>query len=273
MGNTLRTLSRRSEQRQETPPARLDPEDRAQNEPFTCEICIEPMLSPRKFKNRESCSHPFCSDCIVKYIAVKLECNAAKIQCPALDCAEFLDPIACRTLLGPQLFVKWCDVLCEAAVLEWDRCYCPNRNCSVLIVNECGGTVKRSKCPSCKVLLCFHCKLPWHAGFRCEESRELRDRNDVAFGVLAEQKRWARCPRCRHFVERIEGCKIINCRCGISFCYKCGKQVHQHWCGCDTASCCCIWTWKLLIFFLIVMFFYFIMWGFGRKHGYARLTP
>nr|GMD02578.1 probable E3 ubiquitin-protein ligase RNF217 [Ipomoea batatas] len=147
------------------------------------------MLSPRKFKNRDSCSHPFCSDCIVKYIAVKLECNAAKIQCPALDCGEFLDPIACRTLLGPQL-----------------------RNCSVLIVNECGGTVKRSKCPSCKVLLCFHCKLPWHAGFRCEESRELRDRNDVAFGVLAEQKRWARCPRCRHFVERIEGCKIINCR-------------------------------------------------------------
>nr|GMD02582.1 probable E3 ubiquitin-protein ligase RNF217 [Ipomoea batatas] len=106
MGNTLRTLSRRSEQRQETPPARLDPEDRAQNEPFTCEICIEPMLSPRKFKNRDSCSHPFCSDCIVKYIAVKLECNAAKIQCPALDCGEFLDPIACRTLLGPQLFVK-----------------------------------------------------------------------------------------------------------------------------------------------------------------------
>lgn len=217
MGNTLRILTRSSEQPREIPPpARLDPEDQAQNEPFTCEICIEPMLSPKKFKNRNNCSHPFCTDCIVKYIAVKLEDNAAKIQCPALDCAEFLDPIACRTLLGPQLFVKWCDVLCEAAVLEWDRCYCPNRNCSALIVNECGGTVKRSSCPNCKLLFCFHCKLPWHAGFRCEESRELRDRNDVAFGVLAEQKSWARCPRCRHFVERIEGCKIINCR-SVSF--------------------------------------------------------
>ncbi|KAL3539010.1 hypothetical protein ACH5RR_002376 [Cinchona calisaya] len=30
------------------------------------------------------------------------------------------------------------------------------------------------------------------------------DRNDPAFGVLAEQKKWMRCPRCHHFVELIE---------------------------------------------------------------------
>ena len=31
------------------------------------------------------------------------------------------------------------------------------------------------------------------------------------------------CPRCKVIVSRSEGCDIISCRCGESFCYKCGK--------------------------------------------------
>ncbi|KAL3515127.1 hypothetical protein ACH5RR_022029 [Cinchona calisaya] len=183
-------------------------QQRQQNQTvITCEICIEPMISPRqifKSPNNKCGPHPFCKDCMIKYIQSKLDDNVSRIPCPALNCSQFLDPRSCRSLVGPQLFVKWCDSLCESAVMGYPRCYCPNRNCSAMILNECGGIVKKATCPNCKRPFCFQCKLPWHAGFRCEESGELRDRNDRAFGVLVEQKNWRRCPRCQHFVELIE---------------------------------------------------------------------
>ncbi|CDP20653.1 unnamed protein product [Coffea canephora] len=250
------------------PPPQLPQE----NQPSTCEICIEPIISPTqlfKSPNNDKCGpHPFCKDCMIRYIQAKLDDNVSKIACPALNCSQFLDPQACRTLVGPQLFVKWCDSLCESAVMGFPRSFCPNRNCSALIVNECGGTVKKATCPCCKRLFCFQCKLPWHAGFRCEESGEFRDRNDRAFGVLVEQKNWMRCPQCQHFVELIEGCQIVKCRCLASFCYKCGRQVYQHWCTCDSTSMCCVWFLRIFTVLIGVFGVLFLFWNTeSRKHN------
>ncbi|KAK6805850.1 hypothetical protein RDI58_003635 [Solanum bulbocastanum] len=253
MGNTQQKLAQ-NQSEQESPVAE------SSDESFTCEICIEPILLPnKKFKNQNLCVHPFCIDCMMKYISVKLEDNVGNIPCPSLSCDKFLDPISCRNLVGPQLFVRWSDVLCESSVLGLAHCYCPDRRCSVLILDECGGNAKRSKCPNCKMHFCFQCKLPWHSGFQCDESRELRDRNDVVFGVVAEANKWKRCPQCRHFVELIEGCKIVKCRCGASFCYNCGKRVHRHWCSCDSAAVLCIRVIHgfTIIFILLSIFFIF----------------
>ncbi|XP_051145266.1 E3 ubiquitin-protein ligase RSL1-like [Andrographis paniculata] len=234
---------------------------------FTCQICIEPMpIAGNRFRNGDACSHPFCTDCVVKYIRVKLEDDATGvINCPAYNCKRTLDPLACAALVGDSLFVRWCDVLCEASIVDLVRCSCPHPNCNVLIVNECGGTARKSSCPSCKRWFCFHCSRVWHAGFGCEESGELRDRNDVAFGRLAEQKQWTRCPRCRHFVELMEGCQIVKCRCGISFCYKCGRQVKQHWCRCDATSMCCELCFRAcVVLIFLTMGLFFLSWEAGK---------
>ncbi|KAI5673172.1 hypothetical protein M9H77_13536 [Catharanthus roseus] len=234
------------------PPAATPPPQPTEN--FTCEICIEPMLLRNKlFNNDGKCGHPFCSDCMIKYIQAKLEDNTAVIPCPALNCGQFLEPLTCRELIGEELFIRWCDVLCERALMCFPQSYCPNRNCSALIVNECGGNLKKELCPNCKRLFCFNCKVTWHAGFRCEESGETRDLNDLAFGWLAEQRKWIRCPQCHHFVERINGCQIVRCRCETTFCYKCGQKANavQHWGYCDGddhLSCRCRNWWPLLLF-------------------------
>ncbi|XP_076935560.1 E3 ubiquitin-protein ligase RSL1-like [Bidens hawaiensis] len=215
---------------------------------FTCEICIEPVTLPNtKFNNGNRCVHPFCADCIVKYIQAKLQDNVSDINCPALDCHHSLDPLSCRPKVTHQLFDKWCDVLCDSAVLELDRVYCPNRECSSLVINECGGgsKLKRCVCPNCKKPFCFRCKVSWHAGYRCNEIGEIRDQNDVAFGVLSERKKWMRCPRCRHCVELVKGCSMIRCRCGVKFCYSCGKTL----CKCKAS----IIEW-LTRFCIVIMF-------------------
>ncbi|GAY53312.1 hypothetical protein CUMW_148340 [Citrus unshiu] len=140
--------------------------------------------------------------------------NTAKIECPGLDCKHNLDPFACEPVIPASLFSKWCDVLCEDYVLGFERSYCPNTNCMAMVVNECerSGKVKKTQCPNCKQWFCFQCKLKWHAGYRCEESRNLRDQNDIVFGQLVERMKWARCPACGHCVERKDGCSVVMCR-------------------------------------------------------------
>ncbi|XP_047312659.1 E3 ubiquitin-protein ligase RSL1-like [Impatiens glandulifera] len=179
------------------------PEPPSQLESFTCNICHEPTLPyERKFKNKHICDHTFCKDCINKYVQVKVnEHNVAKIKCPSLCCDFNLDPLSCSLILPAKIFEKWCDFLCQDAILGVDHCYCPNKECSALIMNECGGKVKRSVCPNCKQLLCFNCKISWHDGFSCEESGVIRDAEDVAFKVLEKVNNWKRCPKCRHCVE------------------------------------------------------------------------
>lgn len=133
-------------------------------------------------------------------------------KCPATNCDHTLDPLACASLIGPSLFSQWCDVLTEVAISDVDKCYCPYRNCNIVILNECGGDLRKSRCPNCKRWFCFRCKTGWHAGFQCEDIGEVRGMDDLAFGSLVEQMGWRRCPSCRHFVERVEGCELVQCR-------------------------------------------------------------
>ncbi|XP_059670774.1 uncharacterized protein LOC132316284 [Cornus florida] len=158
MGNPVQKIQRNQKRPLEEEESKED-----ETSTFTCEICIEPMLSSstKKFKNNNKCVHPFCTDCMIKYIhQLKVEESVANVPFPALNYEQLLDHLCCRSMIPAKLFHKWCDVLCESAILGLERCYYPNRNCSALVVNECGGNVKRSECPNCKRMFCFH----WFGG-------------------------------------------------------------------------------------------------------------
>ncbi|KAK1362347.1 Zinc finger, C6HC-type [Heracleum sosnowskyi] len=116
------------------------------SEAFTCEICIQPMSSAaKKFKKNDNCMHPFCNDCFAKYIQAKLEDSVAIIKCPALDCEQLLDPLLCPTIISAQLYC-----LGGSSLLLYERRYCPYQDSSALIINECGGSVSKTKCLNCK---------------------------------------------------------------------------------------------------------------------------
>lgn len=231
MGNTL----------QKKPNENLEKEEgEGCGSSFTCEICMESMAASKKFKNENLCTHPFCQECIARYVRVRVQDdNTAKIECPGLDCKLNLDTFACKPIIPASLFSKWSDVLCEDYVLGFERSYCPNSDCMALVVNECerSGKVKKTQCPNCKQWFCFQCKLKWHAGYRCEESGNLRERNDIVFGQLVETMNWARCPACGHCVEKVKGCSYVVCRCKTRFCYKCGRKT-SFGCPCQATRYC-----------------------------------
>ncbi|XP_031266493.1 probable E3 ubiquitin-protein ligase RNF217 [Pistacia vera] len=190
----------------------LEEEVNATTGSFICEICVESVSKNKKFKTKNHCVHHFCVNCIAKYIETKITENTVKIKCPGLDCQQVLDPISCREIIPQSIFSKWCDVLCDNYILGFERSYCPNRNCRELVVNECGENLKKSKCPYCEELFCFECKVAWHAGYGCEEGRNMRDGNDILFGQLVEKRAWIRCPGCGHCIEHRDGCFVITCR-------------------------------------------------------------
>lgn len=134
---------------------------------FTCKICMEQLSSNMKFKNniKNRCVHSFCTNCIANYIDSKLQ--IANIKCPWPKCDCVLDPITCQSIIPARVFERWCESMCEwqiSHVLGFERCYCPHKDCLALVVNECGGHVEKAKCPNCKKMFCFQCKVPWHEG-------------------------------------------------------------------------------------------------------------
>ncbi|MCL7029394.1 hypothetical protein MKW94_004114 [Papaver nudicaule] len=203
---------------------------------FTCEICTEAVPLNEKFKNMEAsgCSHPYCRNCVAKYIETKvMHHNMSDIKCPNTSCVVLLDASSCRSVLSKKVYEKWCRVLCESAVLldaskggfVHGRSFCPNRKCSELILNECEGTksnVKRSDCPNCKEVFCFSCMIPWKENHQCRQASGDTiidigmDRNDVLFMEMVKRKRWVRCPNCNNCVELLRVteyyCSHIICR-------------------------------------------------------------
>ncbi|KAL0012392.1 hypothetical protein SO802_007500 [Lithocarpus litseifolius] len=63
-----------------------------------CEICVERKDSNQMFKT-ESCVHSFCSDCIGKHVATKIQESITVVTCPGLDCKGVIELDACRAVL------------------------------------------------------------------------------------------------------------------------------------------------------------------------------
>ncbi|KAK1279865.1 hypothetical protein QJS04_geneDACA020449 [Acorus gramineus] len=106
--------------------------------------------------------------------------------------------------------------MCNSLVdLRWpDKVHCPYNDCSELVVDECKqSNVKRqTKCPICKRLFCYRCRVPWHTGYFCDRHGVRRDKDDVLFDRLALNRSWKRCPKCDRCVELVSGCSYMKCR-------------------------------------------------------------
>ncbi|XP_068335791.1 ATP-dependent RNA helicase DEAH12, chloroplastic-like isoform X2 [Pyrus communis] len=203
-----------------------------------CGICFEMKEADEMFRN-EGCVHSFCSDCITKHVASKIQANIHVVSCPSLDCRAVLELDACMPMLPKEVIERWNDALCEAMVLGAQRLYCPFRDCSTVLMidNEGEEATRESECPICHRLFCARCQIPWHPGVDCEEFQRLneseRGRADLMVKELAKQKKWKRCPRCKYYVEKTQGCLHITCRCQYHFCYACGAEWTSTHGGCQ----------------------------------------
>ncbi|KAL0322941.1 UNVERIFIED_CONTAM: putative E3 ubiquitin-protein ligase [Sesamum angustifolium] len=57
-----------------------------------------------------------------------------------------------------------------------------------------------------------------------EAVRKKRGKDDKIVKQLAKKKNWQKCPKCKIYVEKTEGCVHMTCRCKYEFCYRCGAK-------------------------------------------------
>ncbi|XP_052181104.1 E3 ubiquitin-protein ligase RSL1-like [Diospyros lotus] len=197
-----------------------------------CEICAE-KKEPQEMFRIDSCAHSFCSNCISRHVAAKIRENATAVRCPAVDCGTLLELETCRLRISAQVVARWDELLCESVIPAAKKFYCPFKDCSALLLNDGDGVVRQSECPICHRLFCAQCAVPWHGEIACEEFQGLnqdeRGREDLMMRELAKSKGWKRCPQCKYYVEKTEGCLHMTCRCRFQFCYACGatwSQIH-----------------------------------------------
>ncbi|KAJ1276816.1 hypothetical protein BS78_05G244500 [Paspalum vaginatum] len=191
-----------------------------------CKICLEHVFTADAHRASHGCAHAFCAACLDRHI---------------IDCGSVLDPELCQGIISRETFEGWSATLCMSMVRREysdDVCYCPFNDCSEIMVDDHGGeVVTESECPVCRRLFCARCRVPWHAVITCAEYEQLapgdRGKEDLVALEMAKGKKWRRCPRCKFWVERHDGCVHITCRCGFQFCYGCGEPWGQGHSSCN----------------------------------------
>ncbi|KAL5698546.1 RBR-type E3 ubiquitin transferase [Ranunculus cassubicifolius] len=189
---------------------------------FTCEICTETKPTMDIFRVK-GCRHFYCSVCISKYIGSKIRNNILAVTCPQPTCSRPLEPQQSQSILPKAVYNRWCRALCETLILDTSQgYYCPFKKCSALVINDLRENCRRSECPHCRRSFCVDCKVAWHRSLTCKEFQKRKPLNKLI--KLAKKKKWQNCPRCKFYIERVDGCNHMQCRCGCHFCYKCGKK-------------------------------------------------
>mmetsp|Transcript_28988 Transcript_28988/g.40384 ORF Transcript_28988/g.40384 Transcript_28988/m.40384 type:complete len:803 (+) Transcript_28988:83-2491(+) len=86
-------------------------------------------------------------------------------------------------------------------------------------------------CQVCKEVWCVRCKIKWHDHETCLDIK-LKDKfkkGENHLMKLVEKGNLFRC-KCGKFIEKAEGCKYMECKCGLHFCWACKQfleRAHQ----------------------------------------------
>ncbi|KAI3463505.1 hypothetical protein Pfo_020168 [Paulownia fortunei] len=209
----------------------------SRSSPISCEICTEDKEKSDMFQV-EGCPHLFCSICLSKHVEYKLQENIVLISCPDQDCKNIIEPGSLRSIISSDVIGRWEEVIAESTILASQKIQCPNEKCSEILVNDGdeGTIITESECPWCHKLFCAKCKVPWHQGFDCQEFQRLdqNEKEEEKLRLLARENKWKKCPNCKVFVDKTEGCIHITCRCKFQFCYICGSNWNEsHWNTCQ----------------------------------------
>ncbi|KAG2305649.1 hypothetical protein Bca4012_085180 [Brassica carinata] len=221
-------------QRSFTTVIKQEPVVKIENEPLElsrrlCMICMDEKPSSDMFRGSVTCTHAYCTQCTIRYVATKIRENSARIKCPDAECTRSIEPYMCRDLIPKDVFERWEKILCESLISSWDKLYCPFKDCSSVIVLDDGGgnnaNVTQTECPSCHRLFCAQCKVAWHGGIGCEEfqkfgntKKKSSDEEDALLVQMAKNKQWRRCSRCKFYVEKADGCVDFSSAMVVDLC-------------------------------------------------------
>jgi RNA recognition motif-containing protein len=194
----------------------------------TCSLCFaEPM---QRFPL--VCQHIYCTGCLKHMVISATDGNnvircigdegRCKIPVPLPVIERFIPPVRLT-----QIFENSFRVYLERHPNEYRFCQTPDCTQIYRVSKEDSAVIQ---CPACLIETCSHCHRPPHRGLTCEENTLIGSKNGQELLV----ERWAKghsnvkkCPDCGIFIEKVDGCNHIHCRCGGHVCWICAKTFND----------------------------------------------
>ena len=195
-----------------------------------CGICGELINNPYRVKLK--CEHYFCNDCYIDYLKEKItNANVSKILCMQHGCGTILETKFIKKILegNKDLIEKYDKFLQRKKMLEQsDKIrFCPIPDCEGYAEKK--GKNKYVKC-NYGHEFCFDCGSKPHGRKKCA------DIMDKEFEEWKSHKIVKRCPCCRMWTEKNEGCNHMTCaECKFQWCWLClGPYSQNHY---EVGSC------------------------------------
>lgn len=184
------------------------------NAPPLCLVCQEDIDQAIHLE----CGHAVaCDNCLIQWFTSELTSRKLPLGC--MMCKYPVSRDVLESILPNDLFLKYDQLEAEQlAEREWVMFYCPN--CRAVMSAD-NNENKHIVCLDCKKHFCLQCKVEWHKKSTCEQYQQWARENGNADALtwdLVNRLDVKQCPRCKHWIEKNEGCNHMTCsQCRYEF--------------------------------------------------------
>ena len=251
----------------------LDTLDIKNNDNNECRVCGDNVPSGDLYKIRLPCKHIFCVDCWKEYLKEKINnANVYKIKCMEHKCGQILQENFIKKILDKDtaLLEKYDKFLKRQKILDSSKNikFCPIPDCDGYAEKKFSKNVKCNNGHE----FCFECLAAPHC---CGCSKVI----DSGFEEWKSHTRVKRCPNCKYYTEKNEGCNHMTCsQCKFQWCWVCEKECvagHYEFGRCkglhfekvdndedakrllrENCNCCCVISWILTNFVYLLIYLF-----------------
>ncbi|CAI0543922.1 unnamed protein product [Linum tenue] len=196
-----------------------------------CKICFETF----EIKNLASlsCGHYFCRTCWSRYIELSIDDGAGclTLRCPEPNCPVLVCQSTVGTLISDRRYAEKYARLLRRSYIEGKsgHKWCPAPDCETAVKFEVGEKSNYDVVCDCTHEFCWNCSEDAHRPLDCATVlrwiRKNKSDSENVNWVLANTKA---CPKCRHPIEKNQGCNHMVCKCRHHFCWMCLGDWKKH---------------------------------------------
>uniref|UniRef100_A0A8J8Y1H6 E3 ubiquitin-protein ligase RNF144A n=1 Tax=Callithrix jacchus TaxID=9483 RepID=A0A8J8Y1H6_CALJA len=200
----------------------------------SCKLCLG-EYPVEQMTTIAQCQCIFCTLCLKQYVELLIkEGLETAISCPDAACPKqgHLQENEIECMVAAEIMQRYKKLQFEREVL-FDPCrtWCPASTCQAVCQLQDVGlqTPQPVQCKACHMEFCSTCKASWHPGQGCPETMPitfLPGETSAAFKMEEDDAPIKRCPKCKVYIERDEGCAQMMCKnCKHAFCWYCLESL------------------------------------------------